>query len=270
MAQSSSSYPSAVITHRHASCNNTTQTGGYLHIGDSKTISRTAATIDYDKRLANFTLRVTGKSSVLVNGKPYTQSDKPVPLSNGYAVRIGASLAQGMSRFYFLLPLDKPNGKLNELFLRIAMELDRAGMRKLSGRDIANAVRDKWPYYGAEAEFTSLPRRAVAYMTKSKKLFEKNGQQGRTNLFRYIGEGASSGAGSSSSSSSGGGGSGGGGGGDSESKTTATKTTSKKRERSASQAEEAEKEPEEVAAAAAAVAAAAADKPVARKKHKAS
>ena len=212
--------------------------GGYVHIGDSKTISREAARIDYDKQLSGFTLCVTGKSSVLVDGRQYTKEDPPVLLRNESAIRIGGGVAQGMSRFYFLLPLDKPPRKLNDLFLMVAKELDRAGLFKVSGRAVANALRDKYPYYGAEEQFKTLPRRAVAFMTKKKDLFEKSGQQGRTNLFRYIGEGAKSVGASGSSSSSSGGGSNSGADldGESESKVTAKKMGSGKRERSASQA----------------------------------
>ena len=92
-----------------------------------------------------------------------------------------------MSRFYFLLPLEKPTCKLPDLFQTLAEELHRAGVEKISGRILADAVRDKFPYYGSDKIFKSLPRRAMAFMSRSE-LFEKNGCQGRSNLFRYKGD----------------------------------------------------------------------------------
>ena len=103
-------------------------------------------------------------------------------LRNKSAVRIGVGKSSGMSRFYFLLPYDKPHLKLPELYKLTAEEFHRAGVEKISGRALANALGDKFPYYSSESMFKSLPRRAVMFMSKSD-LFEKNGQQGRSNLF---------------------------------------------------------------------------------------
>ena len=72
----------------------------------------------------------------------------------------------------------------------------------------------------------------MSFMAKNQDLFEKNGVKGRSNLFRYVGDGANSSgdrAGNSSNSSSSNGDS-------SESNATAKKETSKKRERDSPQA----------------------------------
>ena len=163
------------------------QGGSYFHVGDSKTISREAVRITFDRENTCFLLEVTGKSSVLVDGKPYTKDDSPAMLHNMSAIKIGQGSSQGMSRFYFLLPLDKPKINLGNLFVLIAKELHRAGKTMLSGRALACAVKNKFPFYGTNKEFATLPRRAVNFMAKSK-LFEKRGMKGRSNLFEYVGE----------------------------------------------------------------------------------
>ena len=164
--------------------------GGYFHIGDSKNISREAVRISYDLKNTSFMLEVMGKSSVVVDGKAYSKDDPPAVLKNMSAIRIGQGSSQGTSRFYFLLPLDKPKTPLGNLIIMVAEELNRAGNKKFTGRAVASAVKDKYPFYGSEGELSTLPRRAVNFMKKSSQ-FEKNGLRGRSNLFKFVGAGES-------------------------------------------------------------------------------
>eukprot|EP00299_Pterocystis_sp_00344_P012072 c5745_g1_i1.p1 GENE.c5745_g1_i1~~c5745_g1_i1.p1 ORF type:complete len:170 (+),score=40.42 c5745_g1_i1:1-510(+) len=72
----------------------------HVHLGDSKSISRKHASIDWNKEKKLFEIQCLGKNGMTVDGTQVLPKDGPVSLQNKTKILIGDVT------FYFLLPLN--------------------------------------------------------------------------------------------------------------------------------------------------------------------
>ena len=224
---------------------------GYVHIGDCKSISKKNATITFDGHRGLFVLTVLGKNRVLVNGQSITNGSEPVPLHNKSAIRMGsANGSDNNSKFYFLLPLDRPTQTTAQLCLEVADEYTRAGQQnELTGRMVTEQIQRKYPFFAAADELKILTRKVYSYC-KRQKAFErlpsteelkiKYGK--KVIVYRYVsvleGVGGEGGAGSEDGGSSG----------SSGSSSSSSSSSSRSKKRSSSVLEEEEQQGKNVLA----------------------
>ena len=149
--------------------NRTAVDSGYIHVGDCKSISKNNATITFDGKRGVFLLHVLGKNRVLINGKTVENGSEPVPLYNKTAVRMGnATSSDNNSKFYFLLPLDKPKETTSELCLEVTQEYVRAGQgEELTVRMITEQIHRKYPFFAADDQQKILTRKISGFLNRN-------------------------------------------------------------------------------------------------------
>jgi hypothetical protein len=168
----------------------------YVHVGDCKSISKNNATIEFDGKRGLFLLTVLGKNRVLVDGKTVENGSEPVPLYNKTAIRMGnATSSDNNSKFYFLLPLDKPKETTSELCLEVTQEFVRAGQgHELTGRMFKEQIHRKYPFFAADDQQKVLTRKISGFLNRNP-AFERQQQTDELNvkygkkiiIYRWVG-----------------------------------------------------------------------------------
>jgi hypothetical protein len=141
---------------------------GYINVGDCKSISKQNASITFDGERGLFVLTVLGKNRVVVDGISVTNGDPPVPLYNKSAIRMGSAISNdNSSKFYFLLPLEKPKESSSVLCLEVAKEFANAGMKnEITTKLVTEQIQRKYPFYEADDQCKLLTRKVYCFLKR--------------------------------------------------------------------------------------------------------
>ena len=119
----------------------------FISLGDSKSISKQHAILDYDPKLESFKIVVEGKNGIIVSGRYYRPNEQEyVRLSSKDPIKIGNV------GFYFLCVNEekprKPYGELAvEVFEDLAVHCSVPGGVALGSKEICELLERKYRYY---------------------------------------------------------------------------------------------------------------------------
>ena len=136
-----------------------------IQIGTSKSISREHAVIDWNPDNGSFEIKCLGKNGITVNQMLYKPDNIPAPLKQHSAIKIGDS------RFYFLLPKERPKQTVLELVVEGAQTMKAEGHAgKFTVREFTDWIAQKYDFYNSKEQKVMLERTARSAITSTKGL----------------------------------------------------------------------------------------------------
>ncbi len=147
---------------------------GHIQIGSSKSISRQHAEIDWNAETKCFEIKCLGKNGITVDQMLYKPDNIPAKLKQTSAIKIGGS------RFYFLLPKEKPKMPVIEMLETAAISmLKQDKSLETTGftvKQLAKWVTTTYDYYTTKEQKSNFERSARTVLTSRKggEKFEKN------------------------------------------------------------------------------------------------
>jgi hypothetical protein len=144
-----------------------------IQIGTSKSISREHAEIDWNPDTGHFEIKCLGKNGITVNQMLYKPDNVPAKLTQHSAVKIGDS------RFYILLPKEKPKQTVLELVIEAAKLMTKEGHSpQFTVREFTEKVAKEYEFYRGKDQKSSFERTARSAVCSKKGLltFKKHEQ----------------------------------------------------------------------------------------------
>ena len=140
---------------------------GHIQIGSSKSISRVHAEIDWNGENKCFEIKCLGKNGITVDQMLYKPDNIPAKLKQNSAIKIGGS------RFYFLLPKQKPKMPVIDMLTEAARKLieeDKSLKEKgFTVKELAKYVTTRYDYYNTKEQKSSFERTARNLLDKHAK-----------------------------------------------------------------------------------------------------
>ena len=131
---------------------------GHIQIGSSKSISRQHAEIDWNRDSKCFEMKCLGKNGITVDQMLYKAENIAAKLKQNSAIKIGGS------RFYFLLPKQKPKARVIDMLEAAAIALakeDPAYKEKgFTVKELSTWVTSHYEYYTSKEQKSNFERSA--------------------------------------------------------------------------------------------------------------